>query len=353
VHPTCSTSAHACVLAGVLCALALTSKVSAGWAPIAITVWLAIHVRRRVPIFLGVLAVSAGVLFSLFQAMSHGRMLESFGVALFADTGGSGSLLAPLRLFQLMADAAEATAILFPVALVGLVLAAARREMNLYDLSLVCALLVLTLVLTDGGAQANHLIDVIVLIPIAVAGLVGRLAQTPAASPARLAIAVAALWALGLAYGLYIQHDVRDAAASIVHRASVSTYDAKPLRGYLSPGDTVLTEDPYVSISIGQQPVVLDPWMVVVLGKRHPDWLEGLATRVAHHEFKMVILSQRLETSDSAYRRTVFGELVLRAVCQHYRFAGFVNGYWVYAPAVGEPPLATADTQGPNACSAK
>jgi hypothetical protein len=145
VHPTCSTSAHACVLAGVLCALALTSKVSAGWAPIAITVWLAIRVRRRVPIFLGVLAVSAGVLFSLFQAMSHGRMLESFRVALFADTGGSGSLLAPLRLFQLMADAAEATAILFPVALVGVVLAAVRREATLYDLILVCALLVLSL----------------------------------------------------------------------------------------------------------------------------------------------------------------------------------------------------------------
>jgi hypothetical protein len=211
---------------------------------------------------------------------------------------------------------------------------------------------VLALVLTDGGAQANHLIDVIVLVPIAVAGFVGRLARIPGAAAARLAVAVVALWALGLSYGLYMQHDVRDAAASVVHGTSISAYDAQPLRGYLSSGDTVLAEDPYVPISIGQQPVVLDPWMVVILGKRHPDWLEDLATRVAHREFKMVILSQRLETSDPVYRRTVFGELILKAVCQHYRFADFVNGYWVYAPAVGRPPLATADPQGPNACSA-
>jgi hypothetical protein len=348
-----STDARACVLAGVLCALALTSKVSAGWAPIAITIWLAVRARRRTPLFLGVLAVSTGVLFSLFQAMSHGRMLENFRSVLFADSGGSGSLLAPLRLFQLMADSAEATAILFPVALVSLVIAAARREMNLYDLSLVCALLVLTLVLTDGGAQANHLIDVIVLVPIVVAGFVGRLIRIPGASAARLAVAVVALWALGLSYGLYVQHDVRDAAASVVQRAGMSAYGDQPLRGYLSPGDTVLAEDPYVSISIGQQPVVLDPWMVVILGKRHPDWLQDLATRVADHEFKMVILSQRLETSDPVYRRTVFGELVLGSVCQHYRFAGFVDGYWLYAPAVGGPSLATADTQGPNACSTR
>jgi hypothetical protein len=351
-----STDARACALAGALCALALTSKLSAGWAPIAITIWLAIHARRRVPVFLGVLAVSVVVLFSVFQAMSDGRMLENFQATLFADTGGTGSLLAPLRLFQLMADAAEATAVLFPVALVGLVIAAARRDATLYDLSVVCGLLVLTLVLADGGAQTNHLIDAIVLIPIAVAGFVGRLARLPGASAARLAIAVVALWAVGLSYGLYVQHDVRDAAASVVRRAAISAYDPQPLRGHLRPGDTVLSEDPYVPLSIGQQPVVLDPWMLVILGEQHPDWPDSLAMRIARREFKAVILSQRLETSDPVYRHSVFGEQVLRAVCQHYRFADFVEGYWVYAPAapgVGEPSLATADTQGPNACATR
>jgi hypothetical protein len=213
--------------------------------------------------------------------------------------------------------------------------------------------LVLTLVLTDGGAQANHLIDAVVLIPIVAAELFGLVAKIPAASTARLAFVMVVLWAVGLSYGRYVQHDVRDAAASIVGVTTSSVYDAQPLRGHVSPGDSVLAQDPYVDISIGQQPVVMDPWMLAILGKQHPAWLASLARRVEAQQFKAVVLSQRLETSDDVYRRTVFGELVLTAVCRQYHFSAMVNGYWIYVPAAGAPALAAADTQGPNACATR
>src|SRR5262249_15915682 len=53
-----STRSRACVIAGILCALALVCKVTAIWGPLAISVWLAVHVHRKIPIFLGPLVLT-------------------------------------------------------------------------------------------------------------------------------------------------------------------------------------------------------------------------------------------------------------------------------------------------------
>ena len=345
-----SSDGRACAGAGALCARRL-QQAQRRVGPLAIVVWLLLRDRRRLPLFLGVFAVLSLALFGAAQLLSDGRMLANFQATLFADTG-AGSAIAPLRLLQLLAQAAPATALLVPFSLLAVGVAAARRELSVFHLALVCALVVLTAVLTDGGAQANHLIDAVVLVPVVVGDLWSR-AAVGLSELWLLAVAVGlvAVWAVALGYGLNMQHDLREAVASALGRGGDQRYDAEPLRGYVDAGDALLSEDPYVPLSIGQRPVVLDPWMLAVLGRRHPGWVTDLARRVDAQEFDGVVLAQRLETAAEHYRRTIFGEPVMSAVCRRYRFAAQVRGYWLYVPAEPKESLARTATQGPNNCS--
>jgi hypothetical protein len=347
-----STDGRSSAGAGALCALAMFSKVSALWAPLAIAIWLFMRDRTRVPAFLGSFVALSVALFAAVQVLSEGRMLANFEALLFADVGGAGSAIAPLRLFQLLSQAAPATTILAPFAILGVGMGLALRDVTIFHVSLVCAFIVLTAVLTDGGAQANHLIDLVVLVPI----VVGKLWSWAAVGVRRLsvlavAIVVAALWGVGIGYGLNLQHDVRDAVSSALGRGSAASYEARPLRAYVDSRDAILSEDPYLPISVGQEPVVLDPWMLPVMGREHPGWVTDLAGRVDAQEFDKILLAQRLETATDDYRRTIFGEQVMSAVCRRYRFEAEADGYWVYVPAERGQSLGRADTQGPNGCA--
>jgi hypothetical protein len=338
--------------AGALCALAVLSKVSALWAPLAIVIWLTMRDRSRLLAFLGSFVGLSLALVAAFQVLSQGRMLANFEALLFADVGGSGSAIAPLRLLQLLSQAAPATTILVPFALLGIGVSLAVRQVTIFHLSLVCAFVVLTAVLTDGGAQANHLIDLVVLVPIVVATLwSGAAFGVRRLSMPAVAILLAALWGVGIGYGLNVQHDLREAVSSAVGRGTEGRYQTEPLRAYVDAGDVILSEDPYIPISVGQEPVVLDPWMLPIMGRQHPGWVTDLARRVDAQEFDQVVLAQRLETAPDVYRRTIFGEPVLSAVCRRYQFEAQVSGYWVYVPAESGQSLGRSDTQGPNGCA--
>ena len=346
------TGGRSSAAAGALCALAVCSKVSAVWAPLAISIWLLLRDRTRLAAFLGSFAGVALALFAAVQWLSDGRLLSNFEALLFADVGGAGSAIAPLRLLQLLSQAAPATTILAPFALLAVGTAIARRDLGIFEVSLVCAAVVVTGVLTDGGAQANHLVDLVVLVPIVVA----RLWSLAAVGVRRLSMLAVALiltlvWAVGVGYGLHMQHDVRDAASAALGGQGADRYEAEPLRGHVESRHAILSEDPYVPISVGQQPVVLDPWMLPIMGRQHPGWVADLARRVDAGEFDRVVLAQRLETAPDDYRESIFGEQVMSAVCRRYRFEAQVRGYWVYVPAQGGQPLGRDDTQGPNGCA--
>jgi hypothetical protein len=347
-----STGGRSSAAAGGLCALAVLSKLSAVWAPLAILVWLLLRDRRRLPAFLGSFLGLSLALFAGVQWLSEGRMLANFQALLFADVGGAGSVIAPLRLIQLLSQAAPGTAILAPFALLAVGMGIALRDLSIFELSLACAVVVLTGVLTDGGAQANHLVDLVVLVPI----VVGRLWSLAAVGLQRLstlavAIVLALLWAVGVGYGMTMQRDVRDAASVALGRQGAGGYEAEPLAGQVDPRHALLSEDPYIPISVDQQPVVLDPWMLPIMGREHPGWVADLARRVDAGQFDKVVLAQRLETATDEYRQSIFGEQVMSAVCRRYRFDAHIGGYWVYVPADGGQPLERDDTQGPNGCA--
>jgi hypothetical protein len=64
-----------------------------------------------------------------------------------------------------------------------------------------------------------------------------------------------------------------------------------PLEGLITAHDTILSEDPYVPVALGQVPVVADSFMLLRIGKRHPDAVQALIERIDAREFKFVILT--------------------------------------------------------------
>jgi hypothetical protein len=99
------------------------------------------------------------------------------------------------------------------------------------------------------------------------------------------------------------------------------------------PGTTILSEDPYVPVSLGQTPVVLDAFMLLRLGREQPGAILDLIGRIEAQEFDLVVLVVPLEPLDQPWWSEVdFGPDVVRAISEAYVFSGRTQGYYVYEP---------------------
>lgn len=320
--------------AGVLSALALFTKTTAVWAPLAIVAWLLIRDRRKLWWFLGTYAGSSAALLLAFVAASDGRILENVVGLAASGVGVSSIVLAPYRFVHLIvADAATAWAIA-PIAGVAVWLAVRERRSSIYALSLPIALVVLLVVLTDVGTGWNQLIDVVVLSCIVAGELAGRIRdrqEEPAERPrARLAAAivwVTLLWITATGAVVTIVPEVRDTISGALAPAKI------PLQDVADRGTAILSEDPYVPVSLGQLPVVLDPFMLLRQWQERPEDVQPLIDRIAAREFELVVLVNPLEPVDQAWwREQHFGPAVVEAIDRAYRFAGRLEGYYLYEP---------------------
>jgi hypothetical protein len=147
-----SVSPGSTVGAAAVSALALLSKSSAVWAPLAIAVWLLVVDRRRLGWFLVAYGALAGGLLAFFGAVTDGRFFENvFGLSTAGVQGPASLLRGPYVLFHLLVQQAVTAWALVPVALVAFWLARAERRVSLWQVSLVCCLGVLVVVLSDVG----------------------------------------------------------------------------------------------------------------------------------------------------------------------------------------------------------
>jgi hypothetical protein len=105
-----------------------------------------------------------------------------------------------------------------------------------------------------------------------------------------------------------------------------------PLEGLITAHDTILSEDPYVPVALGQVPVVADSFMLLRIGKRHPDAVQALIERIDAREFKFVILTAPIEQT-SWWDTFHLGRDVVQAIDRSYEFSRGAEGYYVYAPA--------------------
>jgi hypothetical protein len=316
--------------------MAILTKVTALFAPIAILVWLVARDRRGLVRFAILLLAEVGVAALVIELLSSGRFSENLGATLFAAQGTPDLLTGAVRLVRLGARDATPIALLVPFAVVGLLLAVHHRRITLVQVALLAAVLVTAVILTEPGAAYNHLLDVTVLLAIAAAEAwqsSQHEQRLPDLVPAVMSTVLGAtvfVWLTLTLPGIW-------ATFSRPREPSPAILTAR-LIGAAGP---ILSEDAAIPVLADQTPVVLDPFMLVRIGKLHPEWYDSLICRVEREGFSWVVSLQALDAPEARdlYRERRFGAGVHDALLQHYRLSRRIGTYWLYLPRAGRQGL--------------
>jgi hypothetical protein len=140
------------------------------------------------------------------------------------------------------------------------------------------------------------------------------------------------VWGLATTYWVDLRTQTRVAASTLFSGDRDPQYAKEPLVARIGPGETLLSEDPYVPVSIGRTPVVLDPFMLLRVLARHPELRAGLVRRINRREFDDVVLIVPLDPRAARWRTLHFGPEVADAIARNYRLAGQLGRYWLYVP---------------------
>jgi hypothetical protein len=323
----------ATVAAAALAAIAFMTKLSAIWAPIAIFIWLVTRDRKRLASFSVAYVVMVGTLTLLFTGLTEGRIMENvFGLSVSGITGHS-LLLAPYRFVHLMVEVATTAWAAVPLVALATWIAMKERRGSIYLVSLYVAFAVLLVVLTDVGTGWNQLIDVVVLSALVIGEFAARVrvgASELDGPPARIvgtAIGLALLWVTLSGLIVTLAPAVKATVAGEV------SYRKDPLSGRTSSDPSILSEDPYVPLSLGQVPLVLDPFMLPRLAEKEPEAIPDLIRRIETKEFDIVVLVEPLEPVDRSWWSDLdLGIDVARAISSAYTYAGRAQGYYLYEP---------------------
>lgn len=321
-------------VAAILCALALLTKLSAVWAPVAIVIWFALYDRRLLIRFSVTFVVAAGALLVLFELGTRGR----FGANVFGLGGaGFGGLrllvtATPHKLLSELREAAPELMLLVPFVLMSFLVALLRRRPSIYHLCLVAGLLVLVVVLSDVGASTNHLLDVEVL-TVVVAGSLIAAVDLRYRPSLQIALGLAVLVGLLHSYADNVEPATRQALRKVSGRPA-PRYPVKPLQGYIRFNDVLLSQDPSVPIALGGLPVVLDPFMLLRIDREHPEWGDELVQRLDQQVFDKIVMFGVPDPNALWWRTHHFGPRIAAAIFRNYRRGVIVRGYSLYVRRV-------------------
>lgn len=324
-----STTRNALLAAAALAAVALAAKVSAIWAPLAIGLWLLVRDRSRLPIFAAAFLGFAVTLLGVFEAITRGRMAENVvELGLSGARGFESFDWEQSRIRLIFGEGLGPVRLVVALALVVTAVGLWRRRLTLYQLSLIVLLPILAVVLADRGTSLNQLLDLQVL-SIVVLGA----AWSGARPLARVTVALVVLVTGAMSYAQNVEPF--DAARALVDR---DTSRVPEIARRLDPRMSILSENPYVPIALGQRPVVLDAYMLWNLARRHPDARDDLVRRLDAHEFDAVVLFYRPEERAESrfvrfwFEKEHFGPEIVDAIARNYRVSTQVGDRWIYVP---------------------
>ncbi|UCD74883.1 MAG: hypothetical protein JSV91_13985, partial [Phycisphaerales bacterium] len=345
------------VFIGVLCGLAVLAKISAGWAAMAIGLWLLVKDRKALLFFAcgfaGLIIVGGFILW----LMTDGRFFSSALSLTFAGSENLGAIvmLAPQRLIEFATQWAPICWVLVPLAGAGLVLRLAGRRFTAYHLGFLGCLIILLVIYADWGVGENHVLDLLVLSTILVGDLAGQMPlrkRGMTIPQAALVMVVIVCTPLALLHkplgpdqrfstpGRDVVNAIRMLAGGEIDAGLAAAYDPQPLAGLIADDETILSEDPYVPVSLGRKPVLLDGFMLTRMDEPAIDALVG---RIGNREFGKIILLREMDVDSWWYSELFFGEAVSAAIAEHYVLDGAltarVHGYYVYVPSIAPPPI--------------
>ena len=326
-------------LAAVLCALAVAFKLSAIWGTCAIGLWLLATDRRQLAVFCIVWWIVFPALAIGFHLATDGRMVESMFGLTTAGLGDDAISLRErlLKPVQFIYNFARPIWPLLPLIVLSIATAAVRRIIEPGTIALACALGILLIVLWDSGAQYNHLLDVVVLAPLPIGWLWRRAAIDEGMSLGQGIIAAVIAGALVTGVAAYLPHPYRDGGGTPVTTDDTCDDAMAPFRCALE-GKSILAEDPYIPVSLGEIPVVLDPWMLQRIDRARPELVDPLIDRIRAREFDAIVVFRRVEDHlEGWYTRNHFGRRVADAIVDHYAWEREVRGEHIYVPREAAP----------------
>jgi hypothetical protein len=314
-------------IAGLLCMLAVLTKITAGWGPLAILCWYFFRDRRACAVFLGCWLGTLLVAVGSLHFITDGRMLASFRAASDPEgTALSGFLKAPVRMVRFSSTNDGALLLLTPFALFDLVRVIVARRATIYHLAVCFCLPILLVIFSDRGTVANHLIDLVVLFPILVGSLWASRPDWNGVTPVLVAVL---FWGL-LSQTTYHLGREKDFLDDWKDPWTLSPY--RPLARELGDG-SLLSEDPIVPVLRGVDPVVLDPYTYAILMQKRPELAQDLPNRLKAHEFASIVLIDRIDDPViSNWYSTHFGPELAGAIRDYYRFKKHTGNYYIYVP---------------------
>ena len=324
----------ALIVAALLTAMGVSAKLTALWAPVAITAWLFFFVDRKRAAAFAAYSVGASVLLlGTFNVISQGRMLENLVAVWGAGVQGPVAILkAPARLLDFVVAGEPAVWALIPVLVYATATQRWTARAALLPFAWLVAALILVVVLADIGTGPNQLIDLAVLTVLCVGGLVAY--ANPRDTRDRLLVSILAaivIWGGVTVSIVRIRPPLQDALTSVM--TGSEPYPRNPLSSELPPDAPILSEDPGVPVEQGREPVVFDPFMLPRLADTHPAAVEQLVHRIERREFDVVVTVVPLrDPEDPWWRDYHFGTEVAAALYDAYRFDHRIGAYYLYRP---------------------
>jgi hypothetical protein len=316
------------VLVSLLFVLAWSAKVSTVFGFAAAFVWLTSTGLRAAAWELAGETCSGYLLVAaVLVAGSHGRFVEMFAACASGGTGLLGFVAGPRNLLVQVARLDPALLLFVFLALVALaqVIAAGRFLRSLPALFLVAVLLVTAVIFGSPGLNENHFLDMQVASVVLIASW---LAQVTAPLYRQMGIcALAVVMAM--------------AAVPLLRRFKNADRRFHPHRFQkvlAAVGDTskpILSENPVVPVLAGQQPYVLDAWMLRLLRKNRPDFGEPLLEGLRHQAFGAVVLCMadpKTSFGQWWFETNHFGPGFVSALNQNYHLVATFDDQQVYLP---------------------
>jgi hypothetical protein len=325
------------VLAALLCTLALLTKLNAGWGVLAVG-WFYLGRQRRAALTFGLAwaALTAGAVW-LLDWCSDGRMLGNMRALSSSGLGSAAALLAPVLFLYRLTRAGAVLAVVVPLAAVECFQAFRQRRTSIYHLALPCCLLTTMPIYADMGVMTNHLIDLLVLAVPLLGCLWARLPEGDGARVgSRPVLALLLVWAMLLAWSTELLMPCLEVVRSLRDGSAAARYPARPFAQLIGPDEPILSADPWLNISRGQLPVVLDGYSIGRFATTRPELADGLARRICDREFPWLVLNYRLDDpcylSRYHWEEMFFGPRVVQAMRDNYRYHSRGGDHFVYVP---------------------
>jgi len=321
------------LLASVLFTLAWSAKLTTVFGLAAAFIWLIATGYKRVAWLLagetcgGYLMVAAAMIVA-----SHGRVIDIFKACASGGTDWGFIASGPWRMLSMAAytDPGLVLFAIFGLSVLAFVVFSSKLLHNLPSWFFIATMAITIMIFGSPGTAGNHLLDVQVASVILLATWVAN-----AASPFQKQLGVYALALLTVIAAMPILRHVK------TWSAWYHPHQFQQVVEFIGPtNQPILSENPVIPLLAGQQPYVLDPWMVQLLRKHIPGFEEPLLERLRNRAFSAVVLTTdpSLKGVRWWYDTVTFGPGFVPALLENYRFVQVIDKDWIFVPRADTAP---------------